>query len=124
MIQRSTKDLLCVEKFGDNQVALSPKCYTIWNDLIDGSTETKSLKLKGVSLKKYNIKSSDYHQVLIKQTTKPGININLQMKNNLMSKVTIYKNALTGFHNKMLTLANESCAPYIYGLTSDDYKCK
>ena len=113
-----------IEKYGDNQVALCPKCYTIWNNKEDGTSETKSLKLKGVSLKKNSIQSSDYLHVIQERTVKPGININLQMNHNQMSKITVYKNALTGFHNKMIVLPNESCAPFIKGLTANDYICE
>ena len=38
-----------------------------------------------------------------------------------MSKITINKNALTGFHNKMIVLPNQSCLPFIKGLTAKDY---
>ena len=105
-------------------MALCPKCYTIWNNKEDGTSETKSLKLKGVSLKKNSIQSSDYLHVIQERTVKPGININLQMNHNQMSKITVYKNALTGFHNKMIVLPNESCAPFIKGLTANDYICE
>ena len=39
----------CVEKFGDNEISLCAKCYTIWDNDED---KAKSIKLKGVSLKK------------------------------------------------------------------------
>ena len=94
-----------IEKEGENCVALCPKCYTIWND--DG--QTKSLKLKGVSLKKNDIKSSDYEKALTHP--KSGKNINLQYKNNEMVKLTINKNALSGCHSKMFVLPNQCCAP-------------
>ena len=68
-----------IEKYGDNQVTLFPKCYTIWNNKEDVASEIKSLKLKGVSLKKNSIESSDYLHVIQKRTVKPYININLQM---------------------------------------------
>ena len=108
----------CVEKYGDNQIALCPKCYTIWNN----NGVTKSLKLKGVSLKKNKIVSSDYKDVLDHQSVKLGKNINLQMNHNVMSKITINKNALTGFHNKMIVLPNEACAPFIKGLRANNYE--
>ena len=95
----------CVEKFGDNQVALGPKCYTIWND---HSNRPVSLKLKGISLKKNTIESFDYLHIINDRTVKPGINVNLQMVRNQISKVTVHKNALTGFHNKMIVLENQS----------------
>lgn len=109
---------LAVEKYGDNCVALAPKCYTIWNN----NGQTKSLKLKGVSLKKNKIISSDYREVIQNENVKSGRNISLQLKNGQMSKVFVSKNALTMTHTKMIVLQNQSCAPYIHGLTAQDYK--
>ena len=83
--------------------------------------QTKSLKLKGVSLKKNNIQYPDYKSIIENQSVKIGKNINLQMNNNQMSKLTINKNALTGQHTKMIVLENNSCCPYISGLTANDY---
>ena len=40
----------------------------------------------------------------------------------MMSKFTMNKNTLTGFHNKMIVLENQSCAPFIYGLYACDYE--
>ena len=106
---------LAIEKHGDNCIALAPKCYTIWNN--DGTT--KSLKLKGVSLKKNRIVSADYKTAL--ESTVQGKNINLQLKNHTMSKVTVYKNALTATHTKVVVLPNQACAPFIHGLKADQY---
>lgn len=107
----------CVEKVGECQIALCPKCYTLYN--LDGLT--KSLKLKGVSLKKNNIKASDYREVIDEGIIKHGKNINLQLNQHLMSKITVNKNSLTGKHVKMVVLPNQSCAPYIEGLSAKDY---
>ena len=109
---------MAVEKFGDNCIALAPKCYTIWNN----NGTTKSLKLKGVSLKKNKIISSDYRELIQKENVKSGRNISLQLKNGQMSKVFITKNALTMTHTKMICLPNNSCAPFIFGLKADMYK--
>ena len=65
----------------------------------------------------------DYNDILKNQTVKIGQNINLQMKNSTMSKVTVNKNALTGLHTKMIVLENQACAPFITGLTAKDYSC-
>ncbi|KAK8897847.1 hypothetical protein M9Y10_000075 [Tritrichomonas musculus] len=108
---------LSVEKYGDNQIALAPKCYTIWNN----NGQTKSLKLKGVSLKKNDIKYPDYKSIIENNSVKQGKNINLQMNGNQMSKLTIQKNALTGLHTKMIVLENNSCAPFVKGITANDY---
>ena len=109
---------MAVEKYGDNCIALAPKCYTIWNN----TGVTKSLKLKGVSLKKNKIISSDYQEVITNETVKAGRNISLQLKHNKMSKVFITKNALTMTHTKMICLPNNSCAPYIHGMKADQYR--
>ena len=107
---------LAIEKQGENCIALAPKCYTIWNN--DGTT--KSLKLKGVSLKKNRIVSADYKTAL--ENTIQGKNINLQLKNHTMSKVTVHKNALTATHTKVVVLPNQACAPFIHGLKAAQYK--
>ena len=96
---------LAIEKEGENMIALAPKCYTIWN----GENEIKAMKLKGVSLKKNKLTKEDYKTSL--NNTTPGKNINLQLKNNQMSKLTVNKNALTGKHTKMIVLENQSCVP-------------
>ena len=106
---------LAIEKEGENAVALCSKCYTIWNN--DGTT--KSLKLKGVSLKKNKIVSSDYQKAL--EEPIKGKNINLQLKDSQMSKITINKNALTAVNTKMVVLENGSCCPYIAGLSAKNY---
>jgi hypothetical protein len=86
---------------------------------INNDGTTKSLKLKGVSLKKNRIVSSDYKTAL--ESTVQGKNINLQLKNHTMSKVTVYKNALTATHTKVVVLPNQACAPFIHGLKADAY---
>ena len=101
---------LAIEKEGENCVALAPKCYTIWNN---GVEKPVSLKLKGVSLKKNKIVYQDYLDVLNNKTTKQGVNINLQVKDSVMSKITVYKNALTASHTKMVVLENQSCMPFM-----------
>ena len=101
-------------------IALAPKCYTIFNS----DKSVKSLKLKGVSLKKNHIEYDDYKNVILNNSVKIGKNINLQMNGNQMSKLTINKNALTGCHTKMIVLENQSCCPFISGLTSKDYICE
>ena len=55
----------------------------------------------------------DYLDVLNNKTKKQGMNINLQVKDSIMSKITVYKNALTASHTKMIVLENQSCMPFI-----------
>ena len=105
---------LAIEKEGENCIALAPKCYTIWDNRNDNSDETtKAIKLKGVSLEKNDIKYEDYLNVLKEGNTKVGKNINLQLKDSTMCKITVIKNALTGAHTTMVVLDNQSCAPFI-----------
>ena len=106
----------CIEKHGQNQIATSPKSYTIWNN--NGSTV--SLKLKGISKRTNHIVSSDFSKVINEGTVVKGTNTSLQMHDHIMSKVTVSKNALTGFNNKVITLHNGACVQYIHGLTAED----
>jgi hypothetical protein len=99
---------LAIEKHGENMVALAPKCYTIWVD-----DAVKSMKLKGVSLRKNKFTKEDYIEAL--QGTKSGKNICLIMKNGQMAKVYIMKNALTGVHTKMIVQPNQCCHPFLNG---------
>ena len=82
------------------------------------------MKLKGVSLKKNDINTNDYKEVIDEGIIKRCKNVNLQMNRNQMSKITVHKNALTGKHTKMICLPNQSCVPFINGLTARDiYYC-
>ena len=101
----------CVEKFGDCQVALCPKCYTIWTN-----NTTKALKLKGLSLGKNKIDRNDYVDAIKNNSIKYGKNINLQMNKGVMTKITTTKIAVNARHTKMITLSNQSCVPYVHGV--------
>ncbi|WP_334087061.1 hypothetical protein, partial [Helicobacter typhlonius] len=79
------------------------------------------------------IHPSSYLSVINDNKVFKGKNINLQMnrKHNSdgkisiqMSKVTIKKNALAGFHNKMIVLEDQTCVPFIKGLTANDVVIK
>ena len=76
-----------------------------------------------MSLKKNNIVSNDYLDILQNRNIKKGKNINLQMKNGTMSKISVVKNALTGLHTKMIVLSNQCCAPFIKGINANGYVC-
>ena len=117
---RDEKKILgcCVEKYGDNQVALCPKCYTIFNN---DDNKAKTKKAKGVSLKNSDIEKCDYIDVIKNKAVVKGTNYNLQTVNNVMSKVCVEKNALTGFNNKLITLMNESCAPFMKDIDANSY---
>jgi hypothetical protein len=109
---------LCIEKEAENCIALSPKCYTLFDGTITGCSveERKSIvrRMKGVSLKKnMQITCQDYLTALLGAAIQ-GFNVNFQVKNGEMRKVSICKNALTCIHTKMVVLENQSCHCFIY----------
>jgi hypothetical protein len=96
---------LAIENQDENCVALAPKCYCLFPN--QGIT-----KMKGVKKSLNKLTSQDYQTSLTKPIV--GKNINLQMKNNVMSNIKVRKNVLTGIHTKAIVLENHSCAPFIY----------
>jgi hypothetical protein len=120
---RDQKKLLgvCKEKEGSVMYAVSPKCYFLYTDNNEGIA-----KLKGV-MGKYNknINGDDYFNVITKNVTITGINVTLREKqigdDFEMTKQRQTKNAITPLHNKMRVLSNDSCAPFVDGLTKEDY---
>jgi hypothetical protein len=141
-----------VEKEGLQMVAVAPKCYFI-SDTLDEKTErwldskgTKTvMKVKGVSLGRNKISPKDYKDVIEKGKIIKGENCGFHMKRlftnedgamttkkviglsggiDYMTKLETEKNAITPTHNKMVCLPNFSCAPFIEGLTKEDYICK
>jgi hypothetical protein len=95
---------LAIEKQDENCIALSPKCYTLYPHCM-------VTKMKGVSKSKNKVVSEDYNKCLAGEVIK-GININLQLVDWQMSKVTVHKNALTACNTKNVTLPNQSCLPF------------
>ena len=100
---------LCIEREGDNCVALAPKCYTIWTD----NKDVVALKIKGVKKTGNDFSYQDYLDVLNNRSKKVGKNVNLQLNDGVMSKMTVFKNALTCAHTKMKVLENQSCVPFL-----------
>jgi hypothetical protein len=123
---------LAIEKHGENCIALSPKCYTIWTeqsvkeyevtDFETGETITYpprtiqhevSMKVKGVSRRKNKLDFQDYEDAMTRPKT--GKNICLIMKDGQMSKIHLIKNALTGVHTKMIVEpVTQACMPFLY----------
>jgi hypothetical protein len=95
---------LAIENQDENCIALAPKCYCLFPH--KGIT-----KMKGVKKSQNKMQHENYLEAL----TKPvgGKNTNLQVKNGIMSKIRIRKNALTGVHTKAFVLPNHSCCPFI-----------
>jgi hypothetical protein len=101
---------LAIEKQGHNMIALGPKCYTQWND--EGKAK---LKLKGVQLRQNkHITQESYSEIIDKGGVISGQNNTLQMKNDIMSRLTINKIALTGKNNKGITCSNGCVMPFEY----------
>jgi len=108
----------CLEKGGDNMVALCPKCYTVWDNeiIIDDKGEAVNkpqLKAKGVSLKQNkNITQEDYLSIVNNGGSITGINTTLQCKGSGYYKLQTFKTALSGVHTKMRVQPNGACLPF------------
>jgi hypothetical protein len=106
-------------------IALGPKCYTI--KTVEKESVKDILKVKGVTLKQNpQIGPESYKQVLSEKTVIMGENILLRMKAEKgqdfrMTKQIQPKIVMTGIHNKMRVLSNESCAPFVEGLGKESY---
>jgi hypothetical protein len=107
---------VAVENEGVQMYAIAPKNYTI---IKPGNS---ILKNKGVSLKKnQHITPQSYISNLTTGELIKGENKGFGIKNGIMTKYSVDKIAISGIHTKMIVLANNSCAPYIYGLKAKDY---
>jgi hypothetical protein len=103
---------LMIEKQDENCIALAPKCYCLFPN-------QNVSKMKGVKKSLNPLGCEDYDKAF--ESTVKGENINLQLNQGTMSKITIHKNALTGTHTKAVVLENESCAPFVYGIDACHY---
>ena len=72
------------------------------------------MKMKGVSLKQNeHLTPENYYQILKDGVSFDGKNITLQLKNGMMSRLSIAKTALTGAHTKAVCCENGCCMPFI-----------
>ena len=103
---------LCVEKRGNQMVALAPKVYTISNEA------NTTCKVKGVSKNRNKdvIKPENYYAIVTNEKALiTGRNMSLQMKKYGMSKIEQLKVALSGAHTKMRVSDDGStCLPFHY----------
>ena len=103
----------CVEKRGEEMIALAPKVYTIIN-----KTGSSICKVKGVSKNRNKelIKPGNYLALATgKELVIQGRNMSLQMKKQGMTKTEQLKTALSNAHTKMRVQADGSvCLPFIY----------
>jgi hypothetical protein len=117
---------VAVENEGHIMIAIAPKNYTIIkpgkpNQLGDVEDEAK-LKNKGVSLKRnQHITTDSYFDNIQFGTVTKGENKGFGIKNDIMTKYSVDKVAISGIHTKRIVLSNQSCAPYVYGLKAKDY---
>ena len=113
-----TKKLLdcCVERHADNMIALDPPCYSVFN-----SNVNEINKIKRLDLTNNDFKHNDYEEMLDTGIVKSGVNRTLWFKNNQLQIIETTKKSLTVFHNKMVVLSNNSCAPFVQGLRFEDY---
>lgn len=111
---------LAIENIGDYMIAIAPKNYTIG---IKTDANKAKRKMKGCSEgRNKQITSQSYIDNINKKTVTNAENCGFRVKNGVVVKYTVNKAAITGIHTKMIVLPNESCAPYIHGLTAADYR--
>jgi hypothetical protein len=98
---------LTIENESENLIALSPKCYTPFDD----DEMNMFFKVKGINKGINPFTVNDYKQALIHPIQ--GRNIGFQVKNGQQMEVTVMKNALTGVHTKMVVYEHQACLPFM-----------
>jgi hypothetical protein len=61
-----------------------------------------------------HINPNSYQEILNSGGIESGKNITLQMKNGMMSRVTVNKTALTGKNTKGITCENGAVLPFVH----------
>ncbi|KAA6371364.1 MAG: hypothetical protein EZS28_033109 [Streblomastix strix] len=108
---------LAIERQGISMIALAPKNYMIETNYNGNS----KIKLKGFNQKSNKITKAQIIDCINQGKITKCVNLRLGQKNHQMSQLSIEKNGITGIHDKMIVLSNQSCCPYIFGLSSKDY---
>ncbi|KAA6399390.1 MAG: hypothetical protein EZS28_005076 [Streblomastix strix] len=108
---------LAIERQGPSMIALAPKNYTIFKNYCNDS----KIKLKGVNQKTNKITKDQIVDCINEGKITKCTNMRLGQKNHQMSQLSIEKNGITKIHTKMIVLENQSCCPFMYGLTAKDY---
>ncbi|KAA6385503.1 MAG: hypothetical protein EZS28_018971 [Streblomastix strix] len=106
---------LAIENEGTEMIALAPKNYYI------KVGEKEKIKLKSVNQKTTKISNQNIVDNINSGTITKATNMRLGQKNYIMSKIATEKNGITGIHTKAIVLRDQSCCPYIFGLTAKDY---
>ncbi|KAA6352989.1 MAG: hypothetical protein EZS28_051484 [Streblomastix strix] len=108
---------LSIERQGTAMYALAPKNYMIETN----NCANSKIKLKGVNQKTNKITKAQIVDCINEGKITKCINNRLGQKNHQMSQLSIEKNGIIGIHTKAIVLENQSCCPYIFGLTALDY---
>ncbi|KAA6354279.1 MAG: hypothetical protein EZS28_050194 [Streblomastix strix] len=108
---------LAIERQGTAMYALAPKNYMIETNYCANS----KIKLKGVNQKTNKITKEQIVDCINKDKITKCTNMRLGEKNHQMCQLAIEKNGITGIHTKAIVLGNQSCCPYLFGLTAKDY---
>ncbi|KAA6360593.1 MAG: hypothetical protein EZS28_043880, partial [Streblomastix strix] len=109
-----------IEKQGLICIALSHKNYIINDERGD-----VSLVAKGVILRQNpQINDQTFVDKIKSGAVMKVTNTILAQKNKIMSKLSMTKNGISASLTKIIVLENQSCCPYIIGLTAKDYQIK
>ncbi|KAA6404090.1 MAG: hypothetical protein EZS28_000392 [Streblomastix strix] len=108
---------LAIERQGTAMYALAPKNYMIETNYCANS----KIKLKGVNQKTNKMTKEQIVDCVNEGKITKCTNMRLGQKNHQMSQLSIEKNDITGIHTKAIVLSDQSCCPYIFGLTVKDY---
>ncbi|KAA6370398.1 MAG: hypothetical protein EZS28_034075 [Streblomastix strix] len=108
---------LAIERQGPSMITLAPKNYIIFKNYCDDS----KIKQKGVNQKINKITKDQIVDCINVGKITQCTNMRLGQKNHQMCQLSIEKNGITGIHNKMIVLENQSCCPFMYGITAKDY---
>ncbi|KAA6400250.1 MAG: hypothetical protein EZS28_004229 [Streblomastix strix] len=108
---------LSFERQGVAMYARAPKNYMIETNYCANS----KIKLKGVNQKTNKITKEQTVDCINEGLITKCTNMRLGQKNHQMSQLSIQKNGITGIHTKAIVQENESCCPYLFGLTAKDY---
>ncbi|KAA6380192.1 MAG: hypothetical protein EZS28_024280 [Streblomastix strix] len=108
---------LAIERQGISMTALAPKNYMIETNYNGNS----KIKLKGVNQKTNKITKAQIVDCINEGKITKCINMRFGQKNHQMSQLSIEKNGITGIHTKAIVLSDQSCCPYLFGLTASDY---
>ncbi|KAA6397784.1 MAG: hypothetical protein EZS28_006688 [Streblomastix strix] len=107
---------LSIDRQGVTMVALVSQNYMIETNYYTNS----KIKLKRVNQKTNKINKEQIVDCVNEGKITKCTNMRLGQKNHQMSQLSIQKNRITGIHTRMIVLENQSCCPFMFGLSSKD----